>query len=437
MSDQENSLGFALATARRIGEALCASAFWDEEGERCNWMGYADMDAPGGGLTQGWIALHAPLGGGSAGVALFLAELHRQAPDPAVKRTAEGALRRSVRRPMPVGSLVSPLSYFAGSVGIACVAERFAELGLSAGHDRDREQRMREIEAALGSPHPLDVMGGNAGAIPALLSLSRRSGLGRCRDLAGRCGEELCRAAGREGEKRFWSAAAATGHPVHSPPMAGLSHGAAGIALALLELHQHTGDALLLETARGAFAYEDALFSKIEGNWLDVRMPHQTDGGTPTGTFQTAWCHGAPGVALARMRAAQLDPDRAEVHLAAARIAVATTIAALERKLALPRSDATLCHGLAGLSEVALLAAELLGDDRARSAAILAARTLCDRHGATLDWPSGMSTAQTNPTLLLGNAGIGHHLLRLHDPARVPPILILVEPAPTRDEGNA
>jgi hypothetical protein len=40
-----------------------------------------------------------------------------------------------------------------------------------------------------------------------------------------------------------------------------------------------------------------------------------------------------------------------------------------------------------------------------------------------------MSTGQTNPTLLLGNGGIGHPLLRLHDPARVPPILIVAEPA--------
>jgi hypothetical protein len=42
----------------------------------------------------------------------------------------------------------------------------------------------------------------------------------------------------------------------------------------------------------------------------------------------------------------------------------------------------------------------------------------------TGDWPSGMPSGGPSPALLLGTAGIGYHLLRLHDPARVPPVLL-------------
>ena len=96
------------------------------------------------------------------------------------------------------------------------------------------------------------------------------------------------------------------------PPLTGLAHGGSGIALSLMELHAATGRPEMLDLAREAFAYEDRFYSAARGNWLDVRFPHSTDGEEPEGRFQVAWCHGAPGIAIARLRAAQIDTDRAE-----------------------------------------------------------------------------------------------------------------------------
>ncbi len=53
--------------------------------------------------------------------------------------------------------------------------------------------------------------------------------------------------------------------------MSGYSHGAAGIANALLRLSALDGDASLRDLAREAIAYEDGLFDETHGNWPDMR----------------------------------------------------------------------------------------------------------------------------------------------------------------------
>jgi lantibiotic modifying enzyme len=199
--------------------------------------------------------------------------------------------------------------------------------------------------------------------------------------------------------------------------MTGLSHGAAGIGLALLELYAESGRADFLELARGAFAYEDSYFTPHEGNWRDLRHS------APDPPYCRAWCHGAPGIALSRMRAAAIDPARGEAYLAAARTGMATTVTAIGETLALSRYDATPCNGITGLIEIASIAHRVLGESSYHDVAMEAARTLIARHSATGDWPSGAPSGGPNPSLMLGTAGIGYTFLRLHDPDRVPSML--------------
>lgn len=163
----------------------------------------------------------------------------------------------------------------------------------------------------------------------------------------------------------------------------------------------------------------DTYFHAEVGNWRDARDA------MGAGSFQTAWCHGAPGIGLARLRMMTLDPASRTTHAAMARIAARTTLAALAAKLALPRHDATLCHGIAGLSEIALTAGVLLDDADLRTAAAQAAGELVRRYGAAGDWPSGMPSGGCSPALMLGSAGIGYHFLRLYAPERIPSVLLI------------
>ena len=84
-----------LDSAARIGRALCREAVWDREGRLCNWVGGVIGDMDGAPSVQ---ALGYDLYSGSAGVALFLAELYSLTGDPVFHRTARGAIARSIRQ---------------------------------------------------------------------------------------------------------------------------------------------------------------------------------------------------------------------------------------------------------------------------------------------------------------------------------------------------
>ena len=53
--------------------------------------------------------------------------------------------------------------------------------------------------------------------------------------------------------------------------LTGFSHGAAGIAYALLKLHEATGESSFREAALEAEAYETSVFLPEVSNWPDFR----------------------------------------------------------------------------------------------------------------------------------------------------------------------
>jgi lantibiotic modifying enzyme len=238
-------------------------------------------------------------------------------------------------------------------------------------------------------------------------------------------GEELCRAAARRDGVWTWDPEVAVGPGSASMPLTGLSHGAAGIALALLELHAATQRRHFLQAASGAFAYEDSLFNPSLGNWPDLRRIDVPGQSPQPPSYARAWCHGAPGIALARLRASALDPMRAQTHLSMARAALDTTLRAIDENVDRRGFDASLCHGLAGLMDIALTAGTILNETAFHERVVAAAAVLIERHHNLGDWPSGLVSGRPNPSLMLGHAGIGYFFLRLHDPKTVPSVLLL------------
>jgi len=412
-----------------IGRRLCREAWFDREGRRCNWIGRQDIQD---GLTARYAVRSAAIGpelyGGSAGVALFLNELYRLTGDLAFGAAAQAAIRRSVHYMQRLPTGASPLSFFAGHLGMLYAVCRVMDVDPAARLEREMAWLTERILHGLAEPHTLDVISGSAGAIPVLLNLARRPGLEAFRELAVACGSELCRAASWSGPMCWWESRLMTGK-AGNPPATGFSHGASGCGLALLLLYAFSGREEFLRTARGAFAFEDSLYSEAAGNWIDTRFPYRSEGGVLKGTCQRAWCHGGPGIAIARMFAAVLDPDEQGHQRRKAEVGVGVALKALGARLAQPHYDATLCHGIAGLSEVVSLYGEWFADE-CREKAVEAALELVRRYGASGEWPSGVNAGGPNPSLMIGTAGIGYHLLRLCDPARIPSVLALtVSPA--------
>ena len=395
-----------LAAAITIGRDLCREALWHED--RCNWLGRAAW-LEGPRASPAVASLGSDVYDGAAGVALFLAELARATGDREAHRTARGGLRGALAR-CRRGDV--PLrGFFDGRLGVAWAALRVAgrlgdeELG------RNGAALLGEVLAADAGESPLDLISGNAGAVLALLDLNRRPvpfvAPEPLLPAAVRWGEEIVAAADVDAEGRMtWATARASGEDLGPRPLAGLSHGASGMAWALLELGHRAGRDDLCRAGRAAFAYEDSLFDPERGNWPDLRDDGKT-GDAPR--FPVAWCHGAPGIALARLRAVAADPDHAGEHRGIAGVALATTAAALEEALRHDDADTSLCHGIGGLVAVLGYAGRVLGEPAWRDAARAALGQLVERRGP---WPSGTPSGGPNPSLMLGTSGLGTCLLR-------------------------
>jgi len=425
LTDTQLLLDAALAA----GDYLAQTAYWNDAGTECNWLSHRDIEdrelAPYSVRTA---ALSPEVYSGSAGVALFLAELFGVSGQPQYRELALAAWRRSASYTRRIPSPAPPVSFYAGSLGLAHVGLRLLALcpELHAQLQPEIDWQLAQVRDNFGAKHGLDVIGGNAGAIAPLLALARQPAYAFCHDLALACGDELVATAVWQGERCCWSYEKVHGMEMDAPPMTGFSHGAAGMALALLELYHATGRPDYLRTARGAFVFEEEFFSPTAGNWLDTRYPYTLGQGEPQGTFRHAWCHGAPGNALAYLRASQLDPAHASYYRQRAATAAATTQARLAVLLDQPLADATLCHGLCGLADILLLYGHTLGDEAAVAAALAATAQFAARYPRPAIWPSGLTTNAPCQGLLIGNAGVGLHLLRAYTQGAVPSVLLLL-----------
>ena len=397
-----------LQVASAIGQEICGEAFWHEGW--CNWLGVEGRD-PNAPAHQGMT--YSSLGpepyGGSSGVALFLAELAVATGDEETRKTALGAIRQALGR----AEVIDPPVHFGlytGRPGLALVAARVGKL-LDAEDVVDGARRLLDtLDDDLENDHEHDLLSGSAGGAVALLRLSELLDDPTLIEQATGFGERLIAAAECNERGCSWPSIALP----ESPNLTGYSHGAAGIGMALFELWHATGDERFHDYATRAFDFERSWFNPDEGNWPDLRtvddLSERPDGPFPYATF---WCHGAPGIALSRLRAWELTGD--ERYRDEAITALNTTRRAVIEALEDGTVNYSLCHGLAGNAEILALGVETLGEGfesytDAAHAAAAAGIEIYAPDGR--DWPCGTHGGWT-PNLMLGLAGIGRFYLKL------------------------
>ena len=380
------------------------------------------VERPGGGITWQLPAGHdgerAPnlgphLYDGILGVALFLAALdHLRARDDhrelvlrsitPLRRTLRELVRdtaRAQRVRMQVG----------GFVGLGAFVYAFVRLGewlrepalTGEAHDLTR----LFTPECIGADDHLDVVNGSAGAVLALLALDAAApgaNDGGCTPLevASACAAHLLeRRTSYQGRPRAWAGPG-------TPPLGGFAHGATGIACALLRLFARTGDPVLSFAALEGFAFERSLFDPDAGNWLDPRTGGLLE--------QSAWCHGAPGMALGRLAARDVHDCGEELDFL------------LRATRAIPDLPLDhLCCGNLGRAEILLAAHQALGDPALRDEA----RALADRTTARAQAAGGFALVRPGeapglrPAFFHGLSGVGYALLRLARPGTLPCIL--------------
>ena len=283
-----------LEAATAVGHLLVSTSLTDGGGN-VEWLGInsaADLEG----------SCYGPLGStlysGRAGIAIFLATLagaesdqpagiYRKAAASAcsdlvrlLKSTDAESDKRMWWRQQPLGLAGSGGQLLAAVLlrGLVPAMHRALAKGLAALLDMLDPEIIRTDD-------DLDIIFGCAELIGPLL----RIGTPRAIDIARTAGDRLVE---RQDAKGGWILPS-----LGAKALTGFSHGASGGAAALAKLAAVTSYRPYHDAATRALKYERSQYDLREKNWPD----HRNGLGGAEPSFMLSWCHGAPGIALARL----------------------------------------------------------------------------------------------------------------------------------------
>lgn len=413
------------------------------------------------------IKLGPHLYNGTAGIALFLAAMGHVTGQTKYSEAALGVfapLARKLRElardearareiDIPVGGLIG-LGAF-----IYCL--------LRAAEWLDQPDWIDDARAAAGLITPdriaqdprVRIQTGDAGAILALLALHKVSpggdGPGPAPlDVARDCARHiLATQVAFEERPRAWLLSP------NKPPLLGFCYGAAGVSFSLLKLFEASPAPDLWASALEGLSYVDSYYLPGERRWSDVRAMLQSryagpaegtwrdwwlsgrtdtsdllprtpapDGGDtaePSITLANKWCHGAPGLAMARISCLSLLVNPAIRDEIQGALEETRQFATAEIFAEHPADD--LCCGHMGRVEALLYASQQLADPGLEDAARTLAWRVVERarDGGAYTLTAARGSASFAPSLFQGLAGVGYTLLRLARPGALPCLLLL------------
>jgi type 2 lantibiotic biosynthesis protein LanM len=347
--------------------------------------------------------------GGTCGVSLFLAAAEQFSPRDGYGELALAAIRplRGALRERP--ERLARTMDIGGGSGLGSVVYSLVRVSHLLDESSLLEDARRAgdliTEERIAADESLDVLAGAAGAILGLVTLYEAQPDPEILERAIACGAHLTDArTASEAGPRAWAT-------VRGVLTTGFSHGAAGIAYALLRLYEHTQDQRLLEAAQEGIAYEDTTYSPEIGNWAAYRKHDE-----PSYAWQ--WCYGAPGIGLARLgslRILNTRQVREDIELALR----------ATREIELQPVD-RLCCGNMGRTEVLLAAGErFLRPELSETARAHVWRVVTRAELAGGFVPDPLLPRQVHsPGFFRGTAGIGYELLRMAHPEQLPSVLM-------------
>ena len=394
-----------LSEAHKIFKIIQKYAYTNESS--ANWIGLdwlADSDV--GQL----IPLGPDLYSGVSGIALFLAAYSRVNNDFQAKDLALRAMS-SVRYQInsPLSARWARTFGIGGASGLGSVIYALTNISLALDDDQildDAVKASRLITNDLiSSDQSLDVIDGSAGAILGLLALYGACNRPEVLSRAIACGEHLLESK-RVGDigTRSW-----VGMGLGDRPLNGMSHGAAGYALALSKLAHESGREDFLSAANECIAYEQSNYDALEHNWPDERLDESGDGSYMK-NWICQWCHGAPGIGLAHISRVKLGGD----YLNEKKV-VKDAIECVKKNW--PNRFDTLCCGTMGSIEFLNEASKLLADREIDELSDARMKEIIQGAEIKGDYIWNAGGVEFNLGLFKGISGVGYTLIRRVDPS--------------------
>ncbi len=403
-----------LASACAIAQEIQSHAIREADGS-VYWISLGYIPYAEGLQLQ---PLNPSLYDGNCGIALFLAALAHISGSSQFHDLALGALQPLQKILQTIDARaaqrLAKIIGIGGATGFSSMIYSLVRISHFLKEDALLEEALRVADAIapelIITDQKLDVMDGSAGIILALLALYNETIDPAILDKAIACGQHLLKyCTSFEGSPKAWKTFA-------KKPLTGFSHGSAGIAYALLRLYAVTQNSAYLEAALEGIAYERSVFSSSAANWPDFRSSDQQNGQPG---FMVSWCHGAPGIGLARLGGLSIL-ETEEIHQDV-EVALQTT-----QKYRLQGLD-HLCCGNFGRIELLLVAAQKLSRPELREMALQRAACVvarAEQTGAYQLFPN-LPNYVFIPSFFKGTAGIGYELLRLAYPEVLPSVLLL------------
>jgi len=386
------------AAAEWIGREMIARA--TKHGESLAWS----PDDPGRAASHylyGW----------SLGPAVFLSALAATTGSPAWRDAARAAASPALA--WAETGTIDRDQAIGGSSGLGSIVYGLTLCATLTGDERALSAATRVaglIDAnRIARDLSYDVVDGAAGALLALQGVVRVTGDSKALEAAKACGDHLIGAHVDHANGWTWPAAS----PGDGRKLIGFAHGAAGIGAALARLADATGTDAYRRAAERAFAFVARNFSESDANW-PVAEADANDIST-TIIRMSAWCHGAPGIAIASAIAGPSSAIARQAAIALDRIPEWA-----------PNQTDHVCCGHMGRVDALLTAGPALGSaeavPRARTiAARVLARARRKQH-FRLSAP-GFEYRVFDPGFFKGLSGIGYGLLRLAHPDRIPSVI--------------
>ncbi|MDT0303424.1 type 2 lanthipeptide synthetase LanM [Streptomonospora wellingtoniae] len=288
---------------------------------------------------------------------------------------------------------------YTGAGGIAYAMHNLADTVGDTGLHGLAARIWNLIPGALPDEAEFDVLGGASGLLGASLALAERS--------RGTEHESHYRAAAAAFYERIRRAVEDLRARPDATYYSGFAHGVSGVYPYLLRYGAQTGDPVCADLVESLLDRERRLFDAGTGTWAIGGGADQSAHG---------WCHGAPGMLLAKCLAATFQPDLSDRFLPEIRILLDTV---LRESFG---HNLTLCHGDLGNLQIVGFAAEVLDDRDLRERADRRMDEFAARTVPALLRSEGNRHVLAE-SVMAGRAGIGLTLLRRMNPDAVPPVL--------------